>query len=224
MNNKNYNKIYGIPDKDYFFDTWPVIIIALMWFPLIGLILLFRKKALHRRNLLKSGNISIGIGIFFIIMGLLFLAILPDLSFDNDSTNFAIGLIYFNFIVGIIVLGFGILTKLTAKRYRKYISLIVNRKIEDLNVIANEMKSSRCKVIKDLDTLISKRYLEKYVIDEKENKIYLSEDLIAKQRKEELLKERKEKFRRIVECKNCGANNLVEDRIGKCEYCNSYIK
>ena len=222
--NERYKRIYGIPDRDYFFDTWPVIIMALMFFPLIGFILLFRKRALHRRNLFKSGNMSIGIGIFFIIIGLLFMAVLPDLELDPESLNFTIGLIFFNFIVGIIAFGFGILTKLTANRYRKYISLVVNRKIEDINIICQEMKSSRNKVIKDLDNLITKRYLERYVIDEAENKIYLPEDLIIKQRQEEMIRERKEKLQRIVECKNCGANNLVEERIGRCEYCNSYIK
>lgn len=226
MNNRvySYKKIYGIPDRDYFFDSWPVIIIALMWFPPIGLILLFRKKSLHRRNLFKSGNMSIGIGIFFLIIGWLFLTVLPDLSADATTLDVAIGLIFFNLIVGVISLIFGILTKLTAKRYRKYISLVVNRQTEDLNVIAQEMNLSRSKVINDLDKLISQRYLERYVINERENKIYLPEDLIARQRQEEIIKERQEKLHRVVTCKNCGANNLVKEKIGKCEYCNSYIE
>lgn len=234
MNNKNYvynNRIYGIPDRDYFFDSWPVIIIALIFFPLIGLILLLRKRALHRRNLFKAGNISIGVGIFFIAIGMLYISVLSDLEVTIDVFDFLIKFITLHFIVGTVVLILGLLTKVTASKYRKYIKLVVNRGTEDINVICQEMKLSRKKVIKDLDNLISKRYLERYVINEQDNKIYLPEVLLARQKqeesmkiREELLKARKEKLKRIVTCKNCGANNLVEERIGKCQYCNSYIE
>ena len=46
----------------------------------------------------------------------------------------------FNLILSVILLTIGILTKLKAKRYRKYISLVVNYKTSDLTEISNKMK------------------------------------------------------------------------------------
>ena len=229
MNNKQKfdyktKKIYGIPDKDYFFDNWIVIFFAIFWFTPIGIVLLLRKISLHRRNLFKSGNIAIGFGILFAIVGYAFKYALDEVEFYAGDVEIIIFLMLFNFILSVILLTIGILTKLKAKRYRKYISLVVNYKTSDLTEISNKMKLSRNRVLKDLDNLISTRYLERYVIDLNQNKIYLPEDVLEKIKQEEEERKYHERYTRPVQCRNCGANNLLTDKIGRCEYCNSYIK
>lgn len=229
MNNK-YNKdyktrrLYGIPDKDYFFDNWFVIFLLLMFFPLFGIILLLRKISLHRRNLFKAGNTAIGFGIFLISFGLLYQTVIIDAYITPIELEIIIGLMIFHYITGTISLIIGILTKLKANRYRKYISLIVNYRTNDLTEISNKMKLSRKRVLKDLDTLISQRYLERYIISLEQNKIYLPEELYEQHLKEKEEQEYREKYTRPVQCHNCGANNLLKERIGRCEYCNSYLK
>lgn len=224
-------RIYGIPDKDYFFDNWIVIFFTLFWFTPIGILLLLRKISLHRRNLFKSGNISIVFGIFFIFIGFCFqLLLVPnnqlgiELALEPDEVELIIGFMLFNYITGAIILIIGILTKIKARRYRKYISLIVNCKTNDLTEISNKMRLSLKKVIKDLNILISKRYLERYVIDIKQNKIYLPEEVLERMKQEVEERKNQEKYIRPVQCKNCGANNLLKEQVGRCEYCNSYIK
>lgn len=229
MNNKqNFDyktkKIYGIPDKDYFFDNWIVIFFALFWFTPIGIILLFRKISLHRRNLFKAGNITIGFGILFAIIGYAFKYALEKVEFYAGDVEIIIFLMLLNFILGALLLTIGTLTKLKARRYRKYISLVVNQKVTDINEIKNKIKLSYNRTVKDLDTLISQRYLERYVLDLNQNKIYLPEELMEKLKREEAERQYKEKYTRPVQCPNCGANNLLEDKVGRCDYCNSYIK
>lgn len=34
----------------------------------------------------------------------------------------------------------------------------------------------------------------------------------------------KQDYKRIIQCPNCGADNLVEEKIGKCNYCDSFIE
>lgn len=54
-----------------------------------------------------------------------------------------------------------------------------------------------------------------------ENRIY---DVLKDKRKNEEKAKEKEKDIRVVKCSNCYANNKLVEKIGRCEYCNSYIE
>ena len=125
------------------------------------------------------------------------------------------------FVVAIIVIIISILQKLKCSRYRKYISLVVNREIENFDEIARIMNLPKKVVVKDLRVMIKNNYLENYDLAEEENRIFNIQD---EKRRKHLEEKRKEENTRIVKCPNCGANNLLEERIGKCEFCNSYIE
>ena len=210
-------KIYGIPDKDYFFDNWIFIIITLFIFPHLAIFLLIRRTILHRRNLFKIGNILIILGFIFFSISGLFCYATTIAEYTMEEIDLLIYFIMFNAIIGSILFILGMYNKIKARRYRKYIDLIVNKKVEDLNGISAATRLSKNRVIKDLNTLIDRRYLERYVIDEKRNKIYLPEGYI------EELNSIKNILTRVVTCKNCGASNKVEEKVGSCEYCGSYI-
>ncbi len=210
-------KIYGIPDKDYFFDNWIFIIITLFIFPPLAIFLLIRRTILHRRNLFKIGNILIILGFIFFSISGLFCYATTIAEYTMEEIDLLLYFIMFNAIIGSILFILGMYNKIKARRYRKYIDLIVNKKVEDLNGISAATRLSKNRVIKDLNTLIDRRYLERYVIDEKRNKIYLPEGYI------EELNSIKNILTRVVTCKNCGASNKVEEKVGSCEYCGSYI-
>lgn len=211
------NKIYGIPDRDYFFDSWIFIIAMLFIFPPIAIFLLLRRTFLHRRNLFKIGNTLIILGIIFFALSGLYWYATTLAEYKKEEIDLLYNFSLFHTIIGIILFILGVYNKLKARRYRKYIDLIVNKRIEDLNGISAAIHLSKNKVIKDLNTLIDKRYLERYVIDEKRNKIYLPEGYI------EELNSIKNILTRVVTCKNCGASNKIEEKVGRCQYCGSYI-
>lgn len=219
------NKIYGIPDKDYFFDNWIFILLCLYFIFPVGFLLLFRKINLHRRNLFTSGKIAIGIAIFIFCFGLIiFISIISIEEIYIEDINLLYNFVKFIWTISLAVFGVGLLTRITSKKYQKYINLVVNEKIIDLNEIASRMKLSRNNVIKDLDRLINKRYLEDYVIEPNNNIIYhLKEKLEEEAFEQQRIKEKK-MYTRVINCRNCGANNLIEEKIGKCRYCNSYIE
>ena len=107
--------------------------------------------------------------------------------------------------------------KYKGKKYRNYISLVVNKDIEDLNEISLKMNLNKKIVIKDLENMIEECYLENYELDQNENRIY---NIINEKRK----KVERIKNTRLVKCPNCHANNKISEKIGKCEFCNSYIE
>jgi hypothetical protein len=214
------NKVYGIPDKDYFFDSWLVIFILIYLFFPLGFFLLLRKIKLHRRNLFTSGKIAITIGISLLLLAFFITMAINNPTLQEIEIDFLAGFSKFIFIFGMIVLTIGTLTRLTARRYQRYIKLVVNEQITDLDIIATKMKSPKTKVTSDLYKLIKERYLENYIIEPKNNKISYYQEIIEEKKQTE----DKEKYRRIITCKNCGANNLINDKIGKCRYCNSYIE
>lgn len=84
-------------------------------------------------------------------------------------------------------------------------------------MVSSKMQLSKSVVLKDLTTMIDKGYLENYDLDEDENRIFNVE-------KEKRKREEKSKHIRVVQCPNCHANNKLNEKIGKFEFCNSYIE
>ena len=214
--------------------SWPVILLALYFFFPIGIYLIVRKSRLHRRNIFTIGHKTLASGISLMIFGFIFyipklVLLLAEKNFTDienvdelrlmvESNAYATILNYglFFVILGIVVILISIWQKRKASRYQSYISLVVNREIEDLDKIASKMNFNKDTVIKDLQTMINRRYLENYELDIDENRIY---DVPKEKRR----REEKDKNIRNIKCPNCGANNLLVEKYGKCEYCDSYI-
>ena len=171
-------------------------------------------------------------GIHFVVFGLLFF--LPiviarindwrgsdtsdiDRIINSNFYSIVTGWAAWCIFVGIVVMIVSKFQKNKADRYRKYIRVVVNREIEDLDAVSKEMELSKSKVIRELGKMIDKRYLVGFDLNIRENKIYDVER--AKLRKKE-----KAKNTRVVNCWGCGANNLIKERIGKCKYCGGYIE
>lgn len=223
MDYSNYNR-----NSDEIWCSWPIILLALyMFFPL-GIYLIIKKQTLHRRNIFTMGQKTLSSAISLIICG--GILYLPKIiySFINNTDDLKIivesyfykKVITFGnlfIILGIIVLIIAIYQKSKGKRYRKYISLVVNKEIEDLNIISTKMQLSHSVVLKDLTVMIDRGYLKNYDIDEDSNRIFNVDE--EKRKKEEKIRNI-----RVVQCPNCHANNKLTEKIGKCEFCNSYIE
>lgn len=241
MDYSNYNR-----NKEEIWCSWPIILLALYFFFPLGIYLIIRKSRLHRRNIFTIGRKTFSSAIsLFIFATVMYLPIIiykfayflnnenpeiADLAEVVSSEFYSKVLIIANFfyIIGLFVLIISIFQKHKAKQYQKYISLIVNRDIENLDEIADKIQFNKSKVIKDIKTMINKQYLENYELNIEENRIY---DVVKEKRIREdkrLLElekaKRKEEHSRVVQCPNCKADNQLIEKIGKCEYCRSYIE
>lgn len=224
MDYSNYNK-----SKEETWCSWPVILCALYFFFPLGIYLIIKKQTLHRRNIFTIEKKTFSSAISLLIYGLvIYLPKICYLIFDNnnndlkiilDSSFYSRILKYGNLfiVLGIVVLLISFYQKYKGKKYRNYISLVVNKDIENLDEVSLKMKLNKKVVIRDLKNMIDKCYLENYELDENENRIYNITS--EKMKKEELIKNT-----RLVKCPNCHANNKISEKIGKCEFCNSYIE
>jgi len=230
MDYSNYNN-----NRSEMLCSWPIILVALYFFFPAGIYLIIKKSRLHRRNTFTIGRNTFSSAICLFVVGAIFylpkmmLALTNNFYKGIDTTDieaiinsafYSKALGYGNLIImlGIIVLVLSFYQKHKAKQYQNYIGLIVNKGIEDLDEISKRMNLHKSKVIKDISVLMKRRYLpEHYDLDIEKNRIY---DIPTEKRK----REEKERNSRIVQCPNCKANNLLVERIGKCEYCKSYIE
>jgi len=226
------NNFYNY-ERDPFYYSWGFIFLALCFFFPLGIFLIFRRFSLHRRNRFTSGRATIIIGTIILLFGITIYNNPIDPYIANPEGELLFQHTY-GLILGLvgaitIVIGAGMRSK--AKRYQKYIHLIANEDITDINIIAKRMYTSKDTVITDINQLILERYLTGYGIDTANNRIITPVERELKKKEEEMLRmeemrERleKKKYTRVVMCPNCGASNVVEAKIGKCEYCNSYIQ
>lgn len=214
-----------------FWCSWPIIIFALYVFFPLGIYLIIKKQKLHRRNIFTVGQKTLYASISLFAFGVLCclpkiislfvntpeLPPIEGLNYDVNThvLETTVGIVFI--ILAIIVFFISIYQKKQGKKYRKYISCIVNKGLCDLDEISNKTSINKVNVIKDLETLIEKRYLNNYELDIEENRIYNIDE--EKKRRIEKLKNT-----RVVECPNCHANNKLEEKVGKCEFCNSYIE
>lgn len=228
------NRIYGIPDKDYFFDNWIFIIVMLIVFFPLGFLLLLRKKDLHRRNVFEVGNTSIIIGISFFIVGAFAIFFLKNIVV-TDNLELLNSINIFK-IYGIIVFVFGILSKIKAMHYKEYIHYVVNDEIKDIDILSKKTNQKPIKTEKTLNELIKKNYLTNYEVKDNEIKYVKDEEIIEDYGKYEstsfhptvnkiietnLKNSKSYPSGTIMHCPNCGANNKISYEHSKCTYCNS---
>ena len=229
MNYSNYNKENGIEAL----CSWPIILLFLyICFP-VGIYLIIKKQSLHRRNIFTIGRKTLSTSISLFLVSLLMYV--PRIAFElflkpeneeynsiktvinSSSYSFVQKMANLFIFIGVIVLIISIFQMYKGKRYRKYISFVVNRGIENLDDISTKMNLPKTVVIKDLKKMIDHNYLENYDIAEDENRIF---SVLEEAKK----REQNEKNTRVVCCPNCHANNYLHEKVGKCEYCNSYIE
>lgn len=226
------NSFYNY-ERDPFYYSWGFIFLAFCFFFPLGIFLVARRFSLHRRYRFTSGRGAIILGIVLIFFGIMIYNNPIDPYVLDQARELQFQQTYGSILGlgGLLVMFMGIIMRMKAKRYQKYIHLIVNEDISDIDVIAKRMYTTNSVVINDINKLIDERYLSGYVIDSETNRIITPKEKEQRKQEEHLIRmeemrERLEKKRytRVVMCPNCGASNVVEAKIGKCEYCNSYIQ
>ena len=208
-----------------FWNSWPVIIIALCCFWPVGLILFFKRVSKDKKTAIGAAKGLKAVGVGLIVFGSVgFIGCISDGGSGSGGGAF----IAILFIIGGIVL-----TKRAKKMRRKaenikqYLSIIVNGNVRQLDVIAHTVGKQYDVVKKDVQMMIDTGFLKNAYINEGTREVVLTGEMAGvlhtmdpanMSGNEQVIQTR------IVVCPCCGANNKVYGVTGECEYCGSPLK
>ena len=187
------------------FYSWPVIIIALFLFWPLGVYLIYKKAQTDKKTALTVAKLLNILGVIFIVVGIVTLIA----------------------IVGIFYLILGIVLRVLAKKMlasaenvKRYISIVINGNIRQLDAIAATVDKPYDTVKKDLQKLIDDGYFKNAYINESTREIVIASSPAPAAATTSFAAEATAQTR-VVACPCCGANNTVVGAVGECEYCGS---
>lgn len=192
-----------------------IVIIGLIFWPAGILLLIIKINSDRKASMLASGLVTL------LGWGLLLLGSLILLSFliagGKLPSGMDIAILVFALLMttGAIALLFtGSRLKKKAMNYRRYIAIIWNNGVTDLNKICHIVSKPYAQVRRDLEIMIAKKFLPNGYIDDGEDKIVLPglEEVGI------------ETGFDIVSCKNCGANKKMRlGTVAQCDFCGSKL-
>lgn len=196
--------------------SWPVIIVALIVFWPVAIFLIYKRITIDKKagfTISKVLRYVSYLCVLFVVAGI-------SVSLDGGSFSENIGMILFYLVAGIVLFLFSRKLDTNAKRYKKYISIIINGNEVIIDNIASAMSLSTIQVRGDLDDMIQKGYFKDAYINESTNEIVLPQKSKRELNNTEAtaIEENQSK---IVSCKCCGAQNKVTRSVVECEYCGS---
>ncbi|MBC2579427.1 hypothetical protein [Clostridium sp. DJ247] len=200
--------------------SWPAIIIICIVFWPVGLFLIWKRTTIDKKAALFSGR---AIGIFgWISLSFALLGFLVSISEGFESDDVTAILFFLLAGIGLVILGKKI--KNNANKSKKYISIIVNDGVIDIDNIAAAIPTSYENAIKDLQKMIDKGFFEGAYINESVRQI-----VIPRKHQEPLYNQSNNADQsirmQIVTCKGCGAHNsIATGTVGECEFCGSKIE
>ncbi len=193
-------------NKTFDLYSWPVIIALLILFWPVGLYLLYKKAQSDKKTALTASKILKLLGNIFIVVGIVTLIIV-------------VGIFYL--ILGIVLKKFAKKLLASAENIKKYLAIVVNGNVRQLDSIAATVGKPYDQVKADLQKLIDDGYLKNAYIDEAMREIVLPQPAAATASAGASFGGGVGVTTRVVTCPCCGANNTVVGATGECEYCGS---
>ena len=217
MSNNNNNKVSGL-------YSWPVIILALIFFWPLGLFLIIKRASVDKKTAMGSGKLIKGLGIASCCMAALgFLVSVTD-GFDGTD----VGLIIFFAAAGAALLYLANKIKKEADSVKQYLNIIVNGGERQLDSIAAATGKQYDVVKNDVQKMIDKGFLKNAYINENTREVVLPSVVPTN------ANANVDQFSsgaapatvqtRVVACPCCGANNTISGALGECEYCGTPLK
>jgi hypothetical protein len=168
----------------------------------------------------KTAVLSLIGWILTIIGSLGILFVITDYnSYRSGLMSVIIPLLFF--IGGCVVLVKASNSRKTAKKYRRYIDLVVNQNITNLDTIIASTGLARVDVLEDLQNMINIGYLKQAYINHTSNELVLQQfgSFSASAHPEQ-----SSVVTIAKRCDGCGANNIVVvGKVSECEYCGNLI-
>ncbi len=197
--------------------SWPVVILALIFFWPVGLVLLGLRLSNDRAQQMALGWIFLVLGSLFALVCFGGAAYAPfDKGSDNGGNNLALAATLFLFGLGGVAIaakGQGLRKK--RKLVQHYIALIVNQgltEIEEITTASGRRDSSA--VMKEIQKLVHEGFFPGYRVDT--NARLVLQFGSHEHSPEEV----------GFTCKSCGANNMIlaTGAYIRCEYCGTPVK
>lgn len=182
--------------------SWPVIIVLLFLFWPVGLYLLYKRAQSDKKTALTASKILNIFGIILIILGIPLLFI-------------GIGIFYL--IAGIVLKIFAKKMRISAENVKKYLAIVINGNMRQIDSIASAIGKSYDDTKKDLQQLIDSGYLKNAYINEATREIVIAQPAAATNVNTSGFGA----STRVVSCPCCGANNTIFGAVGECDYCGS---
>lgn len=201
--------------------SWGVIIFFTILIWPLGLIMILKRVAIDRHTAMAGSKMVKTMGI-----GLLTFGVLCLIAFANDPDAGPVLVAIFFMIAGICLIKTAVKIKKNAEDIRRYLAIVVNGGKRDLAGIASAMKKTYGDVRTDLQMMIDRGYLKGAYIDDG------AEVLVIVERQQATVEQTAtpsytgmpvQVQKRVVQCRCCGANNVVVGAVGECEYCGSPI-
>lgn len=218
MYNNNNDKVTS------FLYSWPVIIFAFFFFWPIGFVLLIKRFSTDKTAVMSSSSAVLKVlGIIMVVLGAF--AVI-GLASNIESIDVMTCVVVAFFIGGgVMLLRKASKIKREGNEIRKYISVIVNHNVRDIDSISKAMGKTYEKARADVQNLIDKGFLKNAYIDEQIKQIVLASDSFVNNAVNRAQEQARADLRpRVVTCKCCGAINTITGPVGQCEYCDSPIQ
>lgn len=210
-------KKINMVEKNTGLDSWPLIIILIVLFWPVGVYLLVRKLKVDRKASLSSGRKMIVWGWIIVGMGVISWSTLIEENWVSGT----LGTLFF-ISAGLVLVYFGEKSSVNAVKYKKYINLVVNKKVQSIGTIASAIPVSHDIAIKDLQEMIDKGFFENAYLNYTSDKIVLAEVDTGDAGATDY--QNYKAVMLVVTCNGCGANNKVEKKkVDNCQYCGSLI-
>ena len=216
MSNNNNNHLSGL-------YSWPVIILALIFFWPLGLFLIIKRASLDKKTALGAGKLIKGLGIASCCMAAL--GFLVNITDGFDGTD--VGMIIFFAAAGAALLYLANKIKKDADSVKQYLNIIVNGGERQLDAIAAATGKQYDVVKKDVQKMIDKGFLKNAYINENTREVVLPSAAPANTNVGQPTTNMGTPTAvqtRVVACPCCGANNTVSGTLGECEYCGTPLK
>jgi len=200
--------------------SWPVIIVATIVFWPVGVFLIWRRISLDKKTAMLSGKVIFIAGWVFLAFAALGIAVCSGEGFKSEDKSY----ITFFTIAGIVLVLLGRSTKKNAIKFKKYITIIINKEITSIDNIAAAMPVTYDVCKKDLQKMIDKGYFDGAYIDESAREVVLPKHDYADISEPTVSNGSRNVEMQVVVCKGCGANNKIpKGTTGECEYCGSAL-
>jgi hypothetical protein len=188
---------------------WVAVAVMMVIFWPIGLFLLVRKLHKDKAATFNSGKPTAALGWILLVIGAL--GFLVSLSADGNPSVWLMTVVFL--AGGLILLHEGHKVQKNGRKYRLYISIVVNEGETKIGDIAAAAGVDEKIAERDLQEMLDKGYFNGHINHKNQELVLASTHDLENVQFE------------VVRCDNCGADNkIIKGRPRKCAYCRSLIR
>lgn len=195
--------------------SWGWIIFWCVFFFPVGIFLIFKKINSDKTATLNNSKTVLIISYVLFVFSIIYVTMI----FSEGTSMIAAAL-----LTGVGGIWLNIIAKkmkVNGEKYKKYITLVINQNVSDIDNIAPAVNVTYEVAKDDLQKMIDLGYFIGAYINETSREIILAKhnsNLVNQPTLNQTVS-------RIVACKSCGANNtIILGKTNVCEYCGSAIE